>query len=229
MSEKRRQRLPRQVREQQIIDAAVRVFSQRGYHAAVVDEISELAGISKPMVYLYLGSKEGLFVACVRREGERLVTAFREAAVTGGTPEERLWAGLTAFFRFVTEHRDSWVVLHRQAAELGEPITAELALMRRSVSAEVAALLRDGIALRADSGLGDHDAEFATHALVGAADALTDWLAQHPGETPESVTLRMMNMIWVGMRDVLNGNTWTPPATTDGPPGRASAPDDEAG
>lgn len=212
MTEKRRQRLPRKVREQQIIDAAVQVFAKRGYHAAVVDEISDLAGISKPMVYLYLGSKEGLFIACLHREGRRLVAAFREAAKAGGTPEERLWAGLSAFFGFVTDYRDSWVVLHRQAPEVGEAIATEMAGMRRSVMDEVTGLFREGIALRADSGLSDRDAEFAAQALVGAADALTDWMLRHPDESPEAVTVRMMNMMWIGMRNVLAGETWTPPA-----------------
>src|SRR5204862_679616 len=54
-------RLPRSVREQQMLDAAVAVFSAAGYHAASMDEISGRAGISKPMVYAYLGTKEELF------------------------------------------------------------------------------------------------------------------------------------------------------------------------
>src|SRR5688572_14693748 len=87
VTEKRRRRLPRQVREQQIIDEAVRVFSKRGYHGASVDEIADLAGISKPMVYLYLESKEGLFTACIRREAERLVATFQSAAQDVSSPE----------------------------------------------------------------------------------------------------------------------------------------------
>jgi AcrR family transcriptional regulator len=51
-------RLPRAVREQQMLDAAVKVFSRRGFHAASMDEIAEDADISKPMVYAYLGTKE---------------------------------------------------------------------------------------------------------------------------------------------------------------------------
>ncbi|MFD6734770.1 TetR/AcrR family transcriptional regulator, partial [Micromonospora aurantiaca] len=53
-------RLPRAVREQQMLDAAVKVFSRRGFHAASMDEIADDAGISKPMVYAYLGTKEEL-------------------------------------------------------------------------------------------------------------------------------------------------------------------------
>ena len=91
MNEERvRRRLPRGVREQQIMDCAVRVFAQRGYSAASVDEIAEAAGVSKPLVYLYLESKEGLFLACLRREEQRLVAAFQDAAKDGSTSELRL-------------------------------------------------------------------------------------------------------------------------------------------
>ncbi|GAB3948945.1 hypothetical protein GCM10027614_46930 [Micromonospora vulcania] len=73
-------RLPRAVREQQMLDAAVKVFSRRGFHAASMDEIAEDAGISKPMVYAYLGTKEELFVACLHREGTRMMQAIAGAA-----------------------------------------------------------------------------------------------------------------------------------------------------
>ncbi len=185
MSDKRRRRVPRQVREQQIIDMAVQVFARRGYHPASVDEIAELAGISKPMVYLYLDSKEGLFLACLRREAERLVAAFRKAARDVGPPELRLWAGLSAFFVFVTEHRDSWVVLHRQTSELSTAITAEVARARRAVMAEVTGLVRDGIAEATGSvRLGDEEADFGdfiedSDAVVPVEAAAFTLLQQH--------------------------------------------------
>ncbi|MEU5687072.1 TetR/AcrR family transcriptional regulator [Streptomyces venezuelae] len=208
----RRRRVPRRERERQIVDVAVRVFAKRGYHGASVDEIAELAGISKPMVYLYLDSKEGLFLACLRREADRLVGAFQGAATaSGAAPELRLYAGLLAFFAFVAEHRDSWVVLHRQASELSEAIAAAVAEARVAVMAEVAGLVRAGIAEAGPTAqLCDEDADFVAHALVGAADSLTDWMARHPDQSPEGVTLRLMNMVWVGMGRVLEGEAWKP-------------------
>ncbi|MCK1798162.1 TetR/AcrR family transcriptional regulator [Streptomyces sp. XM4193] len=218
MKEQRKRRVPRRIREQQIIDVAVTVFSKRGYHAASVDEIADLAGISKPMVYLYLESKEGLFVACLRREAERLVTAFQAAARGQQGPDARLYAGLGAFFGFVSEHRDSWVVLHRQASELSETIAGEVALARRAVMEQVAGLISDGIAESGSTAdLREEDADFVAHALVGAADYVTDWMERHPGQAPEAVTLRLMNMLWVGMRNVLNGEAWLPPVAPDPP------------
>src|SRR6476661_3048789 len=111
-------RMPRAVREQQMLDAAVRTFGQRGYRAASMDEIAELAGVSKPLVYLYLNSKEDLFTACIRREAK-------------GLPADRqLWEGLGAFFTHTAEHPDGWAVLHLQARTHGEPFAAEVSAMR---------------------------------------------------------------------------------------------------
>src|SRR2546421_10852886 len=98
-----------------MLDAAVAVFSAAGYHAASMDEISVRAGISKPMVYAYLGTKEELFVACVHREGTRLMEAVAAAAAPGIPPDEQLWRGLRAVFRFVGAPRDGWAGLYRQA------------------------------------------------------------------------------------------------------------------
>ncbi len=61
-------RLPRAVREQQMLDAAVEMFSVNGYHETSMDAIAARAEISKPMLYLYYGSKEDLFGACLDRE-----------------------------------------------------------------------------------------------------------------------------------------------------------------
>src|SRR6266508_4104889 len=108
-------RVPRIVREQQMLDAAVRVFSRRGYHDAAVDEIAEAAGISKPMVYAYIGTKEELFTACLRREGTRLLEAVAAVAGVDLPPDQQLRHALRAFFGFVAGHRDGWSVLYRQA------------------------------------------------------------------------------------------------------------------
>src|SRR3954453_18045737 len=91
-------RMPRAVREQQMLDAAVKTFGQRGYMAASMDEIAEPAGVSKPLVYLYLNSKEDLFSACIRREAAALTEAVRSGVRPGTSADRRLWEGLQAFF-----------------------------------------------------------------------------------------------------------------------------------
>lgn len=196
-----------------MLDAAVSVFSRRGYHSASMDEIAEVAGISKPMLYAYLGSKEDLFAAGIRREAERLL-----AAVVGAVdaqdlpPEELLWRGLRAFFGFVHEHRDSWAVLYRQARGEGGPFGTELDSIRGRAVDVVRLLL---VRAKEQHGSGhtagtDVDLRAFAHALVGATEALAGWMLDNPHERPEATASRLMNIVWVGFDDLLHGAVWRP-------------------
>lgn len=193
-----------------MLDAAVRAFSRRGFHAASMDEIAEDAGISKPMVYAYLGTKEALFVACLHREGTRMVEAIAGAAAPDLPADERLWRGLRAFFGFVGAHRDGWVVLYRQAR--GEqPFAGELAAMRSRMVEVVAGMLDHALLARGRE-VRETDLEVIAYALVGATESLADWLADHPEADPAKTATRMMNIAWLGADQLLRGETWRSPA-----------------
>lgn len=189
-----RRRLPRQERERQILNAAVTVFSRRGFHLASMDDIAEVAGVSKPMIYTYLGSKDDLFIACIRREGQRLMERIAAAVPAGLTREERLYRGLLAFYEFVTQHRDGWIVLYHQARVHGS-FAGEIATARERIIVMVAALLARSSNVDAHA-----RALPIAHALVGAAEALSDWALEHPEETPQALTTRLMDVIWTGLR-----------------------------
>ncbi|WBB73534.1 TetR/AcrR family transcriptional regulator [Micromonospora sp. WMMD1128] len=201
-------RLPRAVREQQMLDAAVKVFSRRGFHAASMDEIADDAGISKPMVYAYLGTKEELFIACLHREGTRMMEAIAGAAAPDLPADERLWRGLRAFFGFVGEHRDGWAVLYRQARG-SQPFAGELATMRGRLVEVVAGML-DHALRTSGREVGATDLEVVAYALVGASESLADWLADHPEADAEKTATRMMNVAWLGADQLLRGVTYHP-------------------
>jgi len=205
--------VPRSIRVEQMLDAAVGVFSAAGYHAASMDDIAERAGISKPMVYAYLGTKEELFIACVHREGTRLMEAIVAATALQVPPDEQLWRGLRAFFTFVGDHRDGWAVLYRQARGQ-ERFAAELAEMRARMVEVVAGLLARVIAA---GGRRPRPAELTpmAYALVGAGESLADWVVDHPSEPPETTATRLMNFVWLGAGELLRGATWRPPVTPE--------------
>ncbi|MCP2261803.1 transcriptional regulator, TetR family [Streptoalloteichus tenebrarius] len=209
----RAKRLPRAVRERQILDAATAVFSQRGYHAASMDEVADVAGISKPMVYAYLGSKEELFAVCIKREAGRLVDAVGAVVDPELAPEEQLWRGVLAFFTFVGEYRDSWNVLHRQAGSEGQPFAVEIAEGRRRAITLIGALLAQAAVAEGvpEWFLGETEAMAA--ALVGAGESLADWWLDHPDESPRAMAARLMNLAWMGFGNLVNGRTWQPPTT----------------
>ncbi|MQY35508.1 HTH-type transcriptional regulator BetI [Streptomyces sp. RB17] len=195
-----------------MLDAAVRIFGQRGYMAASMDEIAELAGVSKPLVYLYLNSKEDLFTACIRREATALTEAVRAGVRTDLPADRQLWDGLGAFFAHTAEHPDAWSVLHLHARTHGEPFAAEVATMRKEIVAFVTRLV--AIAAREahrDPDLPEHEVAGLAEALVGAAESLAAWANATPGATARQAATTLMNFAWAGLGNLMSGHRWTPP------------------
>ncbi|MCD9144823.1 TetR/AcrR family transcriptional regulator [Streptomyces albireticuli] len=206
-------RMPREVRERQMVDAAVEVFARRGYRTASMDEIAELAGASKPLVYLYLNSKEDLFSACIRREAEALIAAVQAAVDPAAPADRRLWNGLRAFFAHTAAHPDGWAVLHCQARSHGEPFALEVAALRQRLVDVVTRLIADtaregGCAVP----LPGEEVAGLAHALVGAAESLAGWSngLTGSGRSDRAAAETLMNLAWAGLGNLTNGRRWAP-------------------
>ena len=104
-------RLPEE-RPQQILDAALSVFSEHGIDAAKLEEIAARAGVSKGTIYLYFSSKEELFKAVVRQKvGPAMANADRASAAEG-TAEDQLRSYLTHQWECLGEQdSEGWVRL----------------------------------------------------------------------------------------------------------------------
>jgi AcrR family transcriptional regulator len=77
-------------RQEQVVEAAIREFAERGYEAASTAAIAERAGISQPYIYALFPSKRDLFLAAYDRVQGRIRATFREAARGAANPEEAL-------------------------------------------------------------------------------------------------------------------------------------------
>ncbi|MEU5665205.1 TetR/AcrR family transcriptional regulator [Streptomyces longwoodensis] len=205
-------RMPRAVREQQMLDAAVRTFGQRGYRAASMDEIAELAGVSKPLVYLYLNSKEDLFTACIRREATALVAAVQAGVRTDLPADRQLWDGLRAFFAHTAQHPDAWSVLHLQARTHGEVFAAEVTAMRDEIVTFVTQLIAAAAwEAHRNPDLPEREVAGLAEALVGAAESLAAWANATEGVTARQAATTLMNFAWSGLGDLMAGRRWSPP------------------
>lgn len=186
-------RLPRAVREQQMLDAAVDVYAARGFHETSMDAIAAKAEISKPMLYLYYGSKEELFAACIRREGLRFLEALAPAGAPDLSPREQLRAALVGFLGFVGANRKSWKVLYRQA--VAQQAFAGTVQSSRERLIELTAHLLESSTKDPDSA---HDYRIIAIALVGAGEAVADRVAGGEIEVDEAADLLEL-LAWRGL------------------------------
>ena len=90
------ERKSREERREEILDAALEVFAERGYHGASTDEIARRAGISQPYIFRLFGTKKDLFIAVDTRCFRITLERFQQAA-EGLRGEEAMHAMAAAY------------------------------------------------------------------------------------------------------------------------------------
>ena len=187
-------RLPRAVREQQMLDAAVQMFSVNGYHETSMDAIAAEAEISKPMLYLYYGSKEELFGACLNREMVRFIDSVRADIDFTQSPKDLLRNTIGSFLRFIDENRASWIVMYTQAVS-SQAFAQTVREGREDFIDLVAGLVRAG----SRTARPDAENEMRAVALVGAGEAMANRLSTGDIDVDQAAEL-MINLFWHGLR-----------------------------
>ena len=187
-------RLPRAVREQQMLDAAVQMFSANGYHETSMDAIAAQADISKPMLYLYYGSKEELFAACLGRELSRFVETIRADIDLKQSPHELLRRTILSVLHYIDANRASWIVLYTQATS-SQAFAHTIRDGREKIIDLVARLLENGTRNPAP----DNDFHMMAVALVGAGEDVATRVSVGDADVDEAAEL-LINLFWRGLK-----------------------------
>ncbi|MBS2538509.1 TetR family transcriptional regulator [Catenulispora sp. NF23] len=196
----RRKRVPRAEREQQILAAAEEVFAERGFQNTSMDEVSLRVGVSKPMLYEYFTSKEGLLLACVARIRADLhtTTLGAMAAAEADGPRAVLEAGLEAYFDFADRHGRAWAVLLNESVIVAGP--AEEAI--EAIRGQQTRLLEDALGRWLVDASPTRVAVLA-HGLVGASERVARWrLRDGSGIGPRETAVLLADAFWPGFAEV---------------------------
>jgi AcrR family transcriptional regulator len=196
--------MPAGERRAAILDAALSVFAERGYHAASIDEIAREAGVSKALIYEHFASKQALWASLLDAQVAEIFRRLAAGAATAEPGEVRLRAGVDAFLTFVEERRGAWRMLFREAAD--PEVMAFLDRVRSQVAGVVAALIAAEPAA-AREGEADPEQAIAMLAeqLVGAVQALANWWADHQEVPREVLVDRVMDFAWIGLERLRAG------------------------
>jgi AcrR family transcriptional regulator len=195
-------RVPRAVRAQQLLDLADRLFAERGFHAASMDELARRAGVSKPVIYDHFGSKEQLFATCVRRTGKVLADRVASAVSEESDLRARLRAGSIAYFRFLQEQLEAWVVLFADEEVRDARFAAEASRIRRRQSDLMIRLMAESSGT-APGHEGRARLEAMTLAIAGAYESLSLWWHEHPDVPPEELADWLLDLIWPGLDQLI--------------------------
>jgi len=146
--------LPRKERErlskrQEILEAARKVFAEKGYEKATLDEIAERAEFSKAALYYYFDSKESLFLALFQ-EGIQEMDRLAETAVQGKRDcRAKVASYIEASLDYVERHSEFFRIFLTEQGRLGgtvEERRKEVMLAKHLEQTEfIARILRQGI------------------------------------------------------------------------------------
>ncbi|MFI7139641.1 TetR/AcrR family transcriptional regulator [Streptomyces massasporeus] len=109
-----RRRLSTEERREQLLSVGARLFSESPYDDVWIEQVAEIAGVSRGLLYHYFPTKRDFFAAVVERESERMLRMT--AAVPGVPVREQLAAGLETFLEYVQAHAHGYRAFHRADA-----------------------------------------------------------------------------------------------------------------
>lgn len=193
-----------QDRRQRILDAALRVFSRRGYRDAVVDEIADQSGTSKGGVYFHFPGKQAIFLALLDRTAQRLLDKIEEAIASQEDPIAKADAALLAVLRTFASHRALARLFMVEALGAGREFHQRML----EIHDEFARVIQRHLDEAIEQGVIESvDTEIASRAWFGALnEVITSWvLSRHPGRLEDAyAALRPFLMRSVGAVDHSN-------------------------
>jgi AcrR family transcriptional regulator len=206
----RRKRLTGEERREAILESALEVIAQRGYHASSIDDIAREAGVSKALIYEHFASKQDLYAELLEQHASHLFSALAEAISDAGRDASaRLAVGFDAFYGFVEEHRVAWRMLFREATD--PEAVALLDRITGEVTGFVAGVIREDPGSRRgpdDEQAREHGVQVVAQLLVGAVQSLANWWADHQEVPRERIVDMTMDFAWLGLQRLSRGERW---------------------
>jgi AcrR family transcriptional regulator len=168
-------RVPRDVRRTQLLELAEQLFMERGYGGFSIDDLCRAAGVSRPIVYEHFGSKDGIYIACLRRIRSELEQALLAAAGDGSDLKSTTENAAEAWFSMVQRDPQRWSLVYGGTTGLVGPLADQLAELRDITVDQIGLVLRQYA-----PNASDEELTLWAHAASGAGEQLGRWWLRHP-------------------------------------------------
>jgi AcrR family transcriptional regulator len=189
-------RLPAARRRRQLLEVALEVFGDVGFHVASMNDVAEAAGVTKPVLYQHFRSKRDLYRELLTDVGDQLLDAITKATAAARSPHEQVELGFEAYFRFVATNQAAFRVLFGGGTRRDEEFAAQVAEVEGAIAEAIATLIDV-------EGLTGSERRQLAHGLVGLAEGTSRlWVAEGAEAPPEQLARLVADMAWRGLRGV---------------------------
>ena len=182
-----------QQRRLQIIEVGRRLFSERGFDAASIEEIANRAGVSKPVVYEHFAGKASLYAEVVDRETQRLLDRITNSLV-GEDPRQLVEQAANALLSYIEDEPDGFRILVRDSPVAHS--SSRFASLIVDVTRQVEHLLAAEFQAR---GYDPKLAPLYSQALVGMVALVGQWWLEAREPSRGQVAAHLVNLAWNGL------------------------------
>jgi AcrR family transcriptional regulator len=188
-------RLPRRERRVQLLESALEVFVQHGYHAAAMDDIAERAGVSKPVLYQHFPGKLDLYLALLDSSCDAVIDSCRVALDSTHDNKQRVGAAIEAFYDYVGKDTGAFRLVFESDLTNEPAVRQHVDRVTSECASLIAAVIHD------DTGLPDPASRLLAVSLVGMAQVSARfWLAEAGGIDRDQATALVSGLAWRGIR-----------------------------
>ncbi|KMK74276.1 TetR family transcriptional regulator [Kocuria rhizophila] len=193
----RARRMSRDQRREQLLDTALRVFSDGGYHATSMDEIAAAAGVSKPVLYQHFPGKRELFLALVEHTLADLSQRIGDSLATADSNRAQVRNVIDTHFEFVHSCPQAHRLVFSADLMSFPEVAAQLDEFYQEVAQTVAAFLGPR------TGAPPAQAMLLSRGLVHLVETSAVFWTRHPeAGTREEVQDRLFRLAWGGIKSL---------------------------
>jgi AcrR family transcriptional regulator len=179
-------------RREQLLQVGRKVFAEKGYEAASIEEIAQRADVSKPIVYDHFGGKEGIYAVVVDREVRNLLERITRA-LDADHPRDKLEQAAHAFLSYVEDEPEGFKIIVRDSPGRGQGTFASIV---GDIASQVEYVLVDEFKRR---GFEPKLAPLYSRALVGMVALVGEWWQDVSKPKREVVVAHVVNLAWHGL------------------------------
>ncbi|HEX7292281.1 MAG TPA: TetR/AcrR family transcriptional regulator [Conexibacter sp.] len=193
-----RRRMPAAERRELIERAATRVFAERGYAGASIDEIARRSDVSPPVVYDHFASKLDLFTRLLERTRDELLAMWTQTLAGEEATDVRMRRAFTAWATYVGQNRFASRMYFQEATGDPDARAAHRAIQAQGRVALATILAQEPGAERLADGTDRQALEMAAETIRAGLAGLAIWWDDHPEVSRERIVVTAMNVLWTG-------------------------------
>jgi AcrR family transcriptional regulator len=178
-----------------VLLAAVRLFNERGFHVTSLDDVAASLGVTRPVVYHYLGNKDQVLFECVSRGMSLLRQAVDAAAAQPGRGVDRLRAFLVCYAETIMDDFGRCVIRTGDES-LSPPSAAEFRRRKAEIDQAMRRLIEEAVA---DGSIEVGDVRLTAFAFAGALNWPARWHRPDGSLSANEIAHRLVDVLLSGV------------------------------